>query len=547
MNQLFSSVNRTGKYALLFASLMAFFLSFVCVFSYAYWKVANEVKQDAKHILNFTEHEIDDAIINVKQLDKLDFHTCDAQGQHLLRQYLYQHLNGGLFLMRRLDGKPWLYCSLMGPVRFDVPPNQHAHYVALPGRDKMILTMATYHRHGRKQSSLFLAYFGRENISTVRMPKAESYSFFQPSSMASRKIELRLTNGDEVFSIGQFDDSDARHIITYSYRYPIYIRSALDMQRVYKTAWHLGILFLPVYTIFFVLCFYLIKAIFKARLSMGFQLYRAAKNKELKAFYQPIVDVSTGQVIAAEALIRWIKEDGTVEKPGRFISELEQSELITEVTLDILERMPKDLAEILAQADNFRCSINLVPEHLENDEFVEHLERLARDGFPCHQLALEITERLPLRDLAKAQATIARFRALGICVELDDAGTGYGGASYLQELHIDVMKIDKLFVDTLMFSDNKSQVLDAYLQMARTLNLEIIAEGVETQAQSQALLEKGVCFQQGYLYAKPLAAKDFVLFWQQNCFNNRCRIFDGIQGRDDDQPPHAPRSLSDML
>lgn len=111
---------------------------------------------------------------------------------------------------------------------------------------------------------------------------------------------------------------------------------------------------------------------------------------------------------------------------------------------------------------------------------------------------------------------VEKMQALGVCIELDDAGTGYCGASYLQELSIDVLKIDKLFVDTLTVSPDRTQVLDAYIQMAKSLGMQIIAEGVETSAQSEALVARGTRFQQGYLFAKPLSKVEFFAFWHES-------------------------------
>ena len=126
---------------------------------------------------------------------------------------------------------------------------------------------------------------------------------------------------------------------------------------------------------------------------------------------------------------------------------------------------------------------------------------------------MEITERLPLRNLEVANQHLERLKALGVMIELDDAGTGYGGASYLQELNIDILKIDKLFVDTLILSPDNTPVLDAYIQMAKALEMEVIAEGVEKQEQSLALLARGVHLHQGYYFSKPLPAEEFVHFW----------------------------------
>lgn len=527
----FFSLFRINSYATL---IFAIVLSALSLFGFAYFQVLNEVQADADIALQYIEHRLDDAVSSVKDLDELPYSTCDLDGQILLRDFFYGHLNGGLFMIRKIDGEPWNYCSMFGPVKFDVGAGLQLRPLLAGNEDRVLLTMASYMRDEERQHNLFVGFLGNDKISTVRMNKLDNFAFFEEDKMDSRRVVVRLNNEDQIFTIGDYKGRAIETIKTRSHRYPFYLSSAISFKRVYNEVMGLAILFLPVYLLLFWLCGYLVRLTSKARLSMGYKLYQAVKNDELVAYYQPVVDVATMEIVGAEALVRWVRDDGTIEQPGRFIHELEQSELICEVTRRMLRRIPEDLAPILSEASNFRCSVNLVPRHLETDELVDDMERLAAAGYPCNQIALEITERLPLKQLKRAQASIARLRKLGLCIELDDAGTGYGGASYLQELHIDVMKIDKLFVDTLTLPGNRSQVLDAYLQLARTLQLEIIAEGVESQCQSDALLEKGVRFQQGYLFSRPLSAQEFVSFWQQRCINGRCRIFEGIHGREED-------------
>ena len=161
--------------------------------------------------------------------------------------------------------------------------------------------------------------------------------------------------------------------------------------------------------------------------------------------------------------------------PNSFITELEQGTLINQVSQQIIIAMPKDLAAVLAVDSQFRCGDNSIAKQIESPTCVDWLTQLASEGYPCQQLTLEITERSPIHDIANAKLILERFIALGCWIELDDAGTGYGGASYLQQLHLDVMKIDKLFIDTLGLIDNRTQVLDTYVNTARSLNLEVIA------------------------------------------------------------------------
>lgn len=528
MNYFLASKKLLSGIDLTCASITAFFLSFLCIFTYAYWLVEDEIQLDAQHVLYFAEHKIAKAIDGVKTFNQLPYKTCDQGAKNNIENFLYQHASSGLFLIRNKNALPWHFCSLIGSVNFQID-DKKVNYINIPSDPRTFLSQVTYNtKESKTSSALFLTYFGKDKVTTVKMPSLNSYSFFEPDFMSNRKVVMSLTNGETIFSVGSFNKDDVKKFVTKSKIYPIVLTSSLDLHRVWKKLYQLFILFVPLYVLFLFLCLSLIKSIFKVQLSVGYQLYNAVKKKELCAFYQPIVDVKTGTIIGAEALVRWKKNNNKIISPTRFIEELEKSQLIFEVTNNILKNMPIDLKQVLVQSPAFKCSINLIPEHLENDEFYQQMQKMAQADYPCKQLAFEITERLPLRNLTQAHKNIKILQSLGITFELDDSGTGYGGASYLHKLPINVMKIDKLFVDSIILSPNKTQVLDAYISMAKNLDMDIIAEGVETMEQSKALLKKGVKFQQGYLFSKPLSADEFVTLWQENHCKKQHWIMDGF-------------------
>ncbi|MFA0350418.1 EAL domain-containing protein, partial [Vibrio sp. 10N.222.55.C6] len=138
-------------------------------------------------------------------------------------------------------------------------------------------------------------------------------------------------------------------------------------------------------------------------------------------------------------------------------------------------------------------SINIVPEHLENEQFYHKVISLCESfRINAKSVSLEITERLEISDLERAKSTLKHFYQYGINLKLDDAGTGYGGFSYVQELGIDTLKIDKMFVDTIETTDVKTSVLDAIISFIQTSNLKAIAEGVETKEQVEYLKQRGI-------------------------------------------------------
>ena len=167
--------------------------------------------------------------------------------------------------------------------------------------------------------------------------------------------------------------------------------------------------------------------------------------------------------------------------------------------------MAKDIKTLNWEQSNKFVSINIVPDHFKDRNLYALLESLMdRYQIAPSTLSLEITERMKIDNLEQARACLDDFYKKGIELKLDDAGTGYGGFSYIQELGISTLKIDKMFVDTINSDDLKGSVLDAIISFAKSSNLKMIAEGVEHQDQVEYLKERDVFMIQGYIYAKPM-------------------------------------------
>lgn len=497
-------------------SLVVTFIAITTSYLYAFWQVSNEVRSDSEQLLNYVEHKLSVAGNSLEKLNEVEFTGCDNQVKERLEEFLFDHLGAGLFLIRHKDSAPWTYCSVVGNILISPRDRNFNRLIFLDESRNKVISVMGYDWQGLKKRDLFVSLETDDRINAVRIALEDSYSFFEDQCTDCRHVEVRLSNDDLIFELGEVKTGVLTELRVYSHEFPLYVDAVVGRKRVRAQMFNSLLLTIPISLVFTLLCLYIFNLVKALHNSLGFQLKKAVKRRELIAYYQPIIDAQTGYVVGAEALVRWVKPDGSVEPPGRFIQVLEESDLINEVTLQLLKNIPIDLAEVLEQSPLFRCSINLVPQHLELPGFTEQLLELEKQGFPCDQLAIEITERLPLKNLRQARMNVEKMKALGVCIELDDAGTGYGGASYLQELNIDVMKIDKLFVDTLIVSPDKTQVLDANIQMAKSLGMQIIAEGVETSAQSEALVDKGVRFQQGYLFAKPLSTVEFIAFWHES-------------------------------
>ena len=232
---------------------------------------------------------------------------------------------------------------------------------------------------------------------------------------------------------------------------------------------------------------------------------------EFKPYYQPILHSKSGKIVGCEVLVRWVKQDGTVIPPYQFIPFAEDSGLIIPITEQLLYRVVRDIKQLnWAGTDKF-MSVNIVPEHLNNDDLYNTIVGLKTDdSWDFNNLSLEITERRKIEDLQQAKVTLSKFYELGIDLKLDDAGTGYGGFSYVQELGISTIKIDKMFIDVIGTDDMKNSVLASIIAFAEASSKKTIAEGVENHEQVEYLAEHGVYKIQGYVYAKPMPFDELV-------------------------------------
>jgi sensor c-di-GMP phosphodiesterase-like protein len=250
----------------------------------------------------------------------------------------------------------------------------------------------------------------------------------------------------------------------------------------------------------------------RKRLSPLGELTLAVQNREFIVHYQPIVDLKTGQCVGGEALVRWQRPDGSLVKPDLFIPLAEDSGLIQPITDQIIETVIRDLGKLLLTDRALHISVNLSTEDVKTGRVLPVLEKaLQHTGILTRQIWLEMTERSFL-EIDVARSTVVKARELGHAIAIDDFGTGYSSLQYLEGLPLDALKIDKSFVDTIGRSTATSSVTSHIIDMAKTLNLVIIAEGVETREQWDYLRSRNVDLGQGFFFAKPMPASEFIAY-----------------------------------
>jgi len=241
------------------------------------------------------------------------------------------------------------------------------------------------------------------------------------------------------------------------------------------------------------------------------ELRRALQADEFMPYYQPILDISNGRLEGAEVLIRWRKPDGSIVAPAQFIPLLESSGLIFDVTRALMRRVCREAGSAVSRRSRCKISFNLTARHFADESLVSEIRDIfAGSSIPLAQVVLEVTERQPLENLATARAVIAGLQDLGVRVAIDDVGAGHGGLSYLLKLGVDIIKIDKLFVDAIGSERHSAAIINSLVELARTMRMEVVAEGVETFAQVEYLRDHGIHLAQGYVFAPPLPGSSFL-------------------------------------
>jgi len=243
------------------------------------------------------------------------------------------------------------------------------------------------------------------------------------------------------------------------------------------------------------------------RLELKADLQRAVENKEFQLVYQPVMDLKTMRVRGVEALVRWHSPKKGLVSPADFIPLAEETGLIVPIGTWVMEeacRHVKLLGERVPGAENLIVSVNVSARQLQRPEIIDEVARTLRaTGLPASRLVIEITESLMMQDMALAELRMSDLKKLGVTIAVDDFGTGYSSLNYIRQFPVDILKIDKSFIDGLG-ADQGESLVGTILDLARVLTLQPIAEGVESEDQVTELLRLGCTLAQGYYFAQPL-------------------------------------------
>jgi len=491
--------------ASIFAVTFAAGLATVNFFNHFYAEKA--LQNDAQQLL----YQFHDAILEADKilagLPEPELFQCTPQDIEQLAMLAFEH--PAVRLVGVLHGDTQACASeevhidlsnyherVLGPIKHQLT-DTHALATVSHGDDHLDLLMVRSHGNSRYFASInpFMVNYLTEFVCLDCL----EYEFVI-GSLPELEFSGRSMAGESYikYTAARFEES---------VKVELNVRGTEEFYNYYKElSWVSTLLFSALFASVIALLSYRLLSI---RQSLERIIKDALKFKEFTPFYQPIVNSATGELVGVEMLARWRQKDGTIVPPYQFIPFAEDSGLIIEITEQLIRKAVKDAKALGWDKSGQFISINIVPEHLTSNRLLSLVEQLiAEFDIPPKVLSLEITERMKIENLEQARQHLEGFYRQGINLKLDDAGTGYGGFSYIQELGISTLKIDKMFVDTIARDDIKGSVLEAIISFAKSSKLELIAEGVEAPHQVEYLQQRDVVMIQGYVYAKPMSVSE---------------------------------------
>jgi len=461
-----------------------------------------------------------DVVLHALQIDPSATEPCSAANIELMRRLAVGART--LRLVGYVQGDRLLCSSYghhgaghpVGPARY---LSQRGYFirpeVTLPfaGDEKFLMTT----RQSSGYSALILP--GQ----AMDLPQAPDDVDFGLFSTHSRRPMLRRGPGEVPDSwyataFGEadtvrFHDATRMVVMKRSRRYDYTTYAALPLTYKNQDWLHASLLFVPLSLITGLAVAALIIVNAMRRHSMLNLLRQALRRNEIFLEYQPVVDLQTGHWVGAEALARWRGPDGKLIAPDVFIPMAERNNLIEQVTARVIECYVRDAASLLRDYPAFHISVNFSSRDLSGPGTLAKLKsQLLEADIPAGQVVVEITESVLVR-AEEVRPQIQALRTMGVRIAIDDFGTGYSGLSYLTALELDYLKIDKAFVDTIGTDAATKNVVDHIIDIAKSLGLVMVAEGVETEAQAVYLCDRGVKYAQGWLYARALSMDQLIL------------------------------------
>ena len=441
---------------------------------------------------------------------------CSDENMRLMRKL---HLDSDQFQAVAYVKDDRMLCSsfgrhntLLGPPTYvsgsGTDIRTSVEFPILPGRKFLMSTHKTSGYSVAIHPDLPLNVFvGEPDVSVGVFSNAAGKVILSRGSVNPQWIKELGTASEARFSDGQYLVAIQR-----SDKYSFSAFAAVPLSTVGKGLRRIALVLVPIGAAAGLILAWVVLYVARQQLALPAVLKVALKRNEFFLLYQPLVELRGGRCVGAEALIRWRRPNGEMVRPDVFIPVAEDTGIIHEVTKRVMEIVARDARQLLKSHPDLHIGINLSHVDLQLDDTPHLVQELIRKmGVQPHNILIEATER-GFMQADKARKIMGDIRALKLKIAIDDFGTGYSSLSYLEKFPLDYLKIDKSFVDTMGGETATSQVAVHIIEMAKSLKLEMIAEGVETAAQAKFLQERGVQYAQGYFFGKPMPLAELAAF-----------------------------------
>ncbi len=244
-----------------------------------------------------------------------------------------------------------------------------------------------------------------------------------------------------------------------------------------------------------------------------FDARQAIDNGEFRVFFQPKIELCSGVIAGAEALVRWQGPDGLVA-PASFLAEIERKHAMAPLLHFVMNTAAREMARWLRRLPGMSIAVNSTASDLDDGDFVELIaEVLGLWSLDPRHLVLEITETTLMRNPAASIETLHALRELGVRTSIDDFGTGYSSLAYLKDLPVDELKIDRSFVQRICTNPVEREIVATIIKLGQAMGIRVVAEGIESAAIAQELKQLGCDYGQGYYFGKPVSGRDFERDW----------------------------------
>lgn len=505
-----SARKKTIAFFSLFTLLLSGLLIALGVYVFLFNDLNNRTAR-AKHALST---QMDDIFIELKQITHNSALSCDKEDVDRLRKssfYSPFFKELGLF-----NGDYKVYCSSLGPINISL-------YKSVVSRIQDSQERSTVSLMDSKtlgESTFFAFYQGENGIGVNGLAPPQNISSILDSIFPS-DYGYELTLGKRLLSSKQ-DSSDSSVLFEDAMSLDNWSMGLVSYVS-YNAYWERFWLFMPLLIVCWILLFVLCSVIYALRIyyreSLRHCVKRAIRQSEIDVHFQPIVPINGKSHYSMEALIRWHSPyHGNVSPP--FIVEMsDKLGLIDELTWMVIRKVGDFYREYHAQLSEISISVNVDRHSLLKQEFAGTLAHILTE-YPelKDRLVLEVTETSVLNeiDLPIMVSRFEHIKTLGVSLSVDDFGTGYAGLDFLRRFPYDTLKLDKVFINSLQDDQFTRQILTSMTKLAKELNMELVAEGVEREDQLEAVRALGVDRVQGYYFCRPLPKQDIIAWLEQN-------------------------------